>query len=98
MYSVKTNLAEVGLLINPCQNSDQLNHLLRVADSISLDAAKVWSELWAQIQPQVNPAGSDLGENEAGFVPACGWTEFLEKFFQIKHYLDATRRVCQKKA
>jgi hypothetical protein len=30
-----------------------------------------------------------------GFKPACGWPEFLEKLWLLKHYLDYIHRFCK---
>ena len=100
MYSAKSLLAEVSSFSQSGLEDPltQLNHLLKVADSVSLDAAKVWSELWNELQPYATPAGSIPGDLKSGFVPACGWPEFLEKFFLLKHYIDSARRICQKKS
>jgi hypothetical protein len=34
-------------------------------------------------------------EMEEGFKPACGWPEFLEKLWLLKHYLDYIHRFCR---
>jgi hypothetical protein len=36
-------------------------------------------------------------EMQKGFVPACGWPEFLEKMWLLKHYLDSVGRICRNK-
>ncbi len=64
----------------------QLDHLLKVAGSISQDANQTWAEIWGLIVP----------EAAQGFVPECGWPEFLEKFWLLKHYLDSIQRICDK--
>lgn len=74
----------------------RLEHLLKVADAVTLDAAKVWTELWSEFRQCTTGNRMITPDAQKGFVPACGWPEFLEKFFLLKHYLDSTRRVCQK--
>jgi hypothetical protein len=74
----------------------QLEHLLKVADSVMCDAGQTWSELWAELQRCTTPNGLVGPEAKQGFVPECGWPEFLEKFLLLKHYLDAARRICHK--
>lgn len=73
------------------------DHLLRVAASVSRDANAVWTELWATLKPHVTPGGMITPELENGFVPACGWPEFLEKFWLLKHYVDSIERICKSK-
>jgi hypothetical protein len=72
-------------------------HLLKVASSVTHDAQTVWAALWAQLKPYVTPAGVVLPGMDKGFVPACGWPEFLEQFWLLKHYLDSIDRVCKEK-
>ncbi len=73
-----------------------LEHLLKVAQSVALDADSVWAEIWAQFRPYVTSDGLIGPELKAGFVPACGWPEFLEKLWVLKHYLDSVQRICRK--
>jgi len=75
----------------------QAEHLLKVAESVNQDAANTWAELWAQFKPHVTPGGMVTAEMQKGFVPACGWPEFLEKMWLLKHYLDSVGRICRNK-
>jgi hypothetical protein len=72
----------------------QSQHLLKVAQSVTRDASKVWAQLWAEFKPHVTSSGAVLPSMERGFVPACGWAEFLEQFWLLKHYLDSAERIC----
>jgi len=76
----------------------ELQHLLKVAGSISQDANGVWAELWGELKRCVGHNGAVVPEAEKGFVPSCGWPEFLEKFWQLKMYVDSIRRVCGEKS
>ncbi len=75
----------------------ELEHLLKVAGSVSQDADKVWAEIWAEVKKISTQAGMVRPEAENGFVPSCGWPEFLEKLWLLKHYLDSIQRICAKK-
>jgi hypothetical protein len=75
----------------------ELEHLLKVADAVALDANKVWAEIWAEFKHIVTSGGLIVPEAKDGFVPTCGWPEFLEKFWLLKHYLDSIQRICTKK-
>jgi hypothetical protein len=75
----------------------QLDHLLKVAGSISQDANKVWAEMWAEYKRLTTGGGMVVPEAKKGFVPQCGWPEFLEKFWLLKHYLDSIQRICERK-
>jgi hypothetical protein len=79
----------------PADPVDGFEHLLRVAGSVNQDAQQVWAQLWNEIRPHVTAAGAASPDLEKGFVPACGWPEFLERMWLLKHYLDSVRRICQ---
>jgi hypothetical protein len=74
-----------------------LEHLLRVAASITRDANAAWADLWGVFKPHVTASGMVCPEMEKGFVPECGWAEFLEKLWLLKHYLDSIDRICKDK-
>jgi hypothetical protein len=71
----------------------QLDHLLKVAGAVVLDANKTWAELWAEFKQCVGRDGNALPQAPS-FVPACGWPEFLDKVSLLKHYLDSIHRIC----
>jgi hypothetical protein len=75
----------------------QLAHLLKVAGSISQDANKTWADIWGELKPLATGGGLVVPEAQKGFIPECGWPEFLEKFWLLKHYLDSIQRICDKK-
>jgi len=74
----------------------ELDHLLKVAGSVSVDANQIWAEMWGEFRRLVTSSGMILPEAAQGFVPACGWPEFLEKFWLLKHYLDSIQRICER--
>lgn len=75
----------------------ELEHLLKVAGSVSQDANQIWAEMWAEFRRVVTSSGMIVPEAAEGFVPACGWPEFLEKFWLLKHYLDSIQRICERR-
>ncbi|MBN1509304.1 MAG: hypothetical protein JW955_20835 [Sedimentisphaerales bacterium] len=76
----------------------QARHRLKVALSINEDALRAWASVWDEMKPMVTPGGMIDTKVAEGFVPACGWPEFLEKLWLLKHYLDYTRRMCTERA
>jgi hypothetical protein len=82
--------------IVPMTALTQLDHLLNVAGSISRDANKTWAEIWGEFRRLTTGGGLIVSEAEKGFTPECGWPEFLEKFWLLKHYLDSIQRICDK--
>ena len=74
----------------------QLDHLLKVAGSITQDANKTWAEIWNELKRLTTGGGLIVREGEKGFVPECGWPDFLENSGFLKHYLDSIQRICDK--
>ena len=65
-----------------------------IVGSVNESALSVWAELWRELQG-LAPNGLVAPEMRKGFEPSCGWPEFLEKFWLLKHYLDYTHRFCK---
>jgi hypothetical protein len=76
---------------------NELEHLLKVAASVAHDANNTWTRMWGEFKPHVTPGGMTLPELKKGFIPQCGWDEFLENFWLLKHYLDSIQRICSGK-
>jgi peptide methionine sulfoxide reductase MsrB len=72
-----------------------LKNFRYVVGAVNDNALAVWTELWEQLEHGLSPSGMVLPHSEQGFQPPCGWPEFLEKFWLLKHYLDYTHRFCQ---
>lgn len=70
----------------------ELQHFKNVTGSVMQDALNVWAELWGELQGSVTCGVMVLPEAENGFKPSCGWPEFLEKMWLLKHYLDFTKK------
>jgi hypothetical protein len=71
-----------------------LKNFRYVVGAVNDDALRVWEDLWSELRPGVTAGGMVLPEMQKGFVPSCGWPEFLEKWFLLKHYLDYVQRFC----
>ena len=74
----------------------ELEHLLKVAGSVAQDSNRAWAEIWGELKHCATPGGMIVPEAKNGFVPSCGWPEILEKFWELKHYLDCIQRICMK--
>ncbi len=76
-----------------------VEHVLKdfryIVGSVDESALEVWEQLWREFQQGVTPAGAVTSEMEQGFQPSCGWPEFLERFWLLKHYLDYILRFCR---
>lgn len=73
--------------------------------NVTQDALNVWDEIWGELQEGVHTgvtitseADESLSrpdtESSAGepFKPSCGWPEFMEKVWLLRHYLDFMAR------
>ena len=74
---------------------DKTRHFRNVIGSVLQDAQNTWAEIWKEFQ-------KDKGiiippDLEKGFQPECGWPEFLEKMWLLKHYIDYAQRFSEKK-
>jgi len=72
----------------------ELRNFKNVTNNLIQDALTVWADLWAELEGRVDPDATTCGTNSR-FEPSCGWTEFLEKMWVLKHYLDFVKRLSQ---
>ena len=74
----------------------RLRHFRNILASVLGDAQDTWGDIWEALQGQVTEGVMVLPEAEKGrFIPKCGWPEFLEKMWILKHYLDYAKRFCE---
>ncbi|MGA1870875.1 MAG: hypothetical protein ACMUJM_20250 [bacterium] len=79
-------------------SEEKLRHLQNVTGSIIQDAHDTWAEIWNELKGSVTDGVMILPEAERGhFKPRCGWCEFLEKIWLLKHYLDCAKKICVEK-
>ncbi len=84
-------------MVLPLSPVVELDHLLKVAGSVSQDANQIWAEMWGEFRRVMTANGMIIPEAAEHFAPACGWPEFLEKFWLLKHYLDSIQRICERR-
>jgi hypothetical protein len=83
----------------------ELKHFQNVVGNVTQDALSVWDEIWGELQQAAHTGvaivpGTDedsqilSAESSAGepFKPSCGWPEFMEKMWLLRHYLDFMAR------
>lgn len=73
----------------------QLRHFRNVNASLLQDALDTWGDIWDQMQGSLTHGFMIDPEVEKNFEPECGWPEFLEKMWVLRHYLDHARRLCE---
>ncbi len=85
-----------GELVYPSDSPEvMLRHFRNVADNLIRDALDTWASLWEELQNHVSGGLLIVPEAKKGFVPSCGWEEFLERMWELKHYLDSVKRLCE---
>ena len=70
----------------------ELKHFRNVTGSVVQDALNVWADLWGELQNGAACGSVIDPEVKKGFKPSCGWSEFLEKMWVLRHHLDFVAR------
>jgi hypothetical protein len=74
---------------------EKLRGFKRVVESMMQDALRSWTRIWEEFQDAVvTRSGFVLPQAEGGFKPSCGWPDFMENMWLLKHQLDFTERLC----
>jgi hypothetical protein len=71
-------------------SQEDLRDFKHVTNGLIQEAINVWDELWAELDGTDESAA--LVKLETGFEPSCGWTEFLQKMWTLRHTLDFVKR------
>lgn len=69
-----------------------LLHFRNINSSLLQDALDTWGDIWDEFQGNITHGVMVVPEAEKSFRPSCGWPEFLEKMWLLRHYLDAAKR------
>ncbi|MCE5334787.1 MAG: hypothetical protein LLG06_09355 [Desulfobacteraceae bacterium] len=85
----------VGQQYTVVSGEEKLRDLLNVTSTILQDADNTWAEIWNELMGVVTDGAVILPEAEKGFKPKCGWPEFLERIWLLKHQLDSAKRHSQ---
>lgn len=70
----------------------QMRHFREVNASLLQGALDTWGEIWDQMQGSLTHGVMIVPEAAKNFEPECGWPEFLEKMWTLRHYLDHAKR------
>jgi len=79
-------------IANSLTPHDELKHFRNVTGSVTQDALIVWAEIWGELQNGVHSTAAAEPEASEGFKPSCGWPEFMEKMWLLRHYLEFMTR------
>jgi hypothetical protein len=70
----------------------ELKHFRNVTSSVMQDALNVWADIWGEFQDNV-PCGLAVPpEAEKEFKPSCGWPDFFERMWLLRHHLEFMAR------
>lgn len=94
-FRVLSNPGAEKLLPSVSRPESQLRHFRNVNGSVLQNALDTWAEIWNEFQGTVTHGCLVTPEAERGFKPKCGWPEYLEKMWLLKHYLDYAKRYCE---
>lgn len=73
----------------------ELRHFKNVIDSMMQDGLETWTEIWGEFDERVVSGVAVLPDAANGFVPRCGWPDFLEKMWQLRLYLSSAKKLCK---
>ena len=84
-------------IVQRLTDKEKLEHMSKVTHAVLQDAQDTWADLWNELEGKVTRGVMILPDAEKGhYRPQCGWPEFLEKMWQLKHCLDYAQRYCKK--
>jgi hypothetical protein len=92
--SIENRISDAFESTKPSQDR-ALRDFRYVVASVNDSALAVWADLWNELRGSVATNGAVTPAMAEGFKPACGWPEFLEKLWLLKHYLDYIHRFCK---
>ena len=92
---IKGGELEPEKIAGPVPPEVQLRHLRNVTSSMLRSALKVWAEIYGELEGEVTHGLMVRPEARKGFVPRCGWPEFLEKMWRLERCLDQAKRICE---
>ncbi|RJP23924.1 MAG: hypothetical protein C4520_05635 [Candidatus Abyssobacteria bacterium SURF_5] len=74
-----------------------LVHMRNVNKSVLQDALDTWGDMWDELQGNVTHGVLIRDESEEPIKPKCGWPQFLEKMWLLRHYVDYAKRLSEGK-
>jgi len=82
----------------------EFKHFQNVVGNVTQDALNTWDEIWGELQHAAHSGvmivpealeelpGGDPESAGPVLKPSCGWPEFMEKMWLLRHYLDFLAR------
>ena len=73
----------------------ELREFKNVIHNLMQDALTVWADAWAELDGRLPSGTKGIEGSDLKFDPSCGWTEYLEKMWILRHYLEFTKKFSQ---
>jgi hypothetical protein len=73
----------------------ELRDFKNVIHNLMQDALTVWADAWAELDGRMPSGEKDPVESHQRVEPSCGWSEYFEKMWVLRHYLDFTKKLSQ---
>jgi hypothetical protein len=96
-FKVISNTREEARSYRAVGPEDLLRHFRNVTGSVLQNALDSWGDLWSEFEGTVTQGLLVTPAAAQGFKPRCGWPEFLEKMWLLKHYLESAKGLCEGK-
>jgi hypothetical protein len=72
-----------------------LQKFKNITNQIMQDALHVWAQLWGELESRVPSEDRKSSCVAEKGMSSSEWTEFIEKMWLLRHYLDFTKRLSQ---
>jgi hypothetical protein len=72
-----------------------LQEFKNITNRMMQDALQVWAQLWGELESRVPSEGRELPSAAEKGTSSYEWSEFIEKMWLLRHYLDFTKRLSQ---
>jgi hypothetical protein len=70
----------------------QLHHIRNINSNLMQEALNVWADIWTEFEGRVTHGTTVLPGARKGFIPECGWPEFLEKLWLLRFHIDSAKK------
>ena len=75
----------------------ELQEFKNITNQVMQDALYVWAQLWGELESRVPSEGKESARVKVTDGTSNEWSDFIEKMWLLRHYLDFTKRLSQQK-
>lgn len=73
----------------------ELQEFKNITNQIMQDALHVWAQLWGELESRVPSEDGKMPCGAGKEISSWEWSDFIEKMWLLRHYLDFTKRLSQ---